>query len=293
MLIGFICPDGKRINLELCLEKCRMKERCLTLPTLVAVSRERPWEGKASTTQLLNGTMLEFLKLTCPYYVRPQSRAFALLGTQHHKRLEEVAKELGLPAEIPLSVDRDIFDLLEQEDGYLVLSDYKTWGSYRVARALGIVKEGKGKEAVFTTDPDKADNWEAEYQLNRYRIMLRKKVGLDIHRMQLQVTVRDGGLFVAYSRGITESIYKIPIPRIPDDEIESYFDFKEQCLKEAMEKWAKDREPWKLPCNAQESWGDKRCIDYCDVAEFCPKGRLLLDRVVPDADGRQVDRVSA
>lgn len=143
MLEWFQCPDNKIIPIKDCLSKCRMDERCLTLPTLTIISTEREWKGVPSTTQLLNGTMMEFLKLTQPYTVNPDKRAFMLAGIRHHQQLELAAKELGLPAEIALSIDRDIFDLLELEDGHLVLTDYKLWGSYRVARALGIVEVGK------------------------------------------------------------------------------------------------------------------------------------------------------
>src|SRR4030042_4644218 len=107
----FLCPDKEVTTIKDCLQHCRMVERCLTLPTLKLISTEREWAGKPSTTQLLNGTMYEFLKLTQPYCVDPDSRAFSLAGTKHHAALEEVAKELGLPSEIPLNIDRDIFDL--------------------------------------------------------------------------------------------------------------------------------------------------------------------------------------
>lgn len=118
MLQWFKCPDNTIVEVKSCLEKCSLKERCLTLPTLTLMAEERKWNGIPSTTQLLNGTMMEFLKLTQPYTVDPDKRAFMLAGTKHHASLEEVAKRLGLPSEIPLSIDRDIFDLLEPEDWY-------------------------------------------------------------------------------------------------------------------------------------------------------------------------------
>ena len=142
MLEKFQCPDKETILVSDCLKKCRMAERCMTLPTLTLISQERDWNGIASTTQLLNGTMLEYLKLTKPYTVDPDSRAFMLQGTKHHRALETVAKELGMASEIPLSVDRDIFDLIEVEGNEIVLTDYKLWGSYRVAKALGVTKVG-------------------------------------------------------------------------------------------------------------------------------------------------------
>jgi len=290
MLEWFQCPDKELIPVKGCITKCRMDERCLTLPTLKLISTERKWNGKPSTTQLLNGTMYEFLKLTQPYAVDPDSRAFMLAGTKHHQALEKVAKELNLPSEVALSMDRDIFDLLEDEDGELVLSDYKLWGSFKVAKALGIVDVGKqpdpsgavykssgkwGKAgdpkmvSVFQAMPQEADNWEAEYQQNNYCNKL-EDVGVNLKRMQLQVTVRDGGTSIAYSRGIIKNTYRIPIPRLDRDVIDEYFGHKEKALLTALEQGS-----WDEPCNNAESWEGRRCDKkYCEVWHYCPKGIL-------------------
>jgi len=40
-LEGFYCPDKELITVQECLSKCRMGERCLTLPTLKLISQER------------------------------------------------------------------------------------------------------------------------------------------------------------------------------------------------------------------------------------------------------------
>mgnify|MGYP001566944621 CR=1 FL=1 len=148
MLEWFRCPDGELITISdclMCVSSCRYGETCLSQPTRYEISREREWSGKPSTTQLLNGTMLEFLKLTKPYAIDPDGMMFALLGTRHHQQLEESAKALGLPTEVALTGDdRDIIDLLEPDDsGGYILTDMKTWGSYRVAKALGVVAGGK------------------------------------------------------------------------------------------------------------------------------------------------------
>lgn len=289
MLEGFVCPDNKIITIEKCLENCRFTERCLTLPSLELISREREWNGVASTTQLLNGTMMEYLKLTKGYTVDPDSRAFLLAGIKHHRALEDVAKELGLPAEVALNIDRDIFDLIEMEKDGLVLTDYKLWGSFKVAKALGIVEVGKIPDpsgAVYKTSgkwgkagspkmipkfervPGKINNWEAELQLNRYRIML-GDLGVKVNRMQLQVTVRDGGLGIARSRGIIRNIYRIPIQRLPDEGVKLYFKEKQEQLLRALEVG------WKQPCSEDECWEGVRCERYCDVAHLCPKGQIL------------------
>jgi hypothetical protein len=291
MLEGFICPDGEKVKYEDCISHCRMGDiRCLTLPTLVSIGQIREWKGVASTTQLLNGTMYEFLKIIKPFYVDPDDRAFMLQGTKHHKELELVAKELGLASEIPLSIDRDIFDLLEYEGKELVLTDYKLWGSFKVAKALGLVETGKqpdpsretyktsgkwGKAgsakmvAVFTPDPSKADMWEAELQLNRYRVMV-KKLGLNITKMRIQATVRDGGLYSAKGKGVLKKIYMLPVKLLPDEYVEDYFLAKDICLRDAL-----FHNKWDIPCNVLESWDGARCEGYCEIWEHCPKGTLV------------------
>ena len=137
MLEWFKCPDTQIIPFKDCLTKCRMPERCETIPYLHLASSEREWTGEASTPQLLNGTMMTFLKITQPYVIDPDDMAFAIHGTKSHSQLEEKAKELGLPSELSTTQDgRNVIDLIEHEDGIMTLTDYKTWGSYRVAKSL-------------------------------------------------------------------------------------------------------------------------------------------------------------
>jgi len=295
MLEWFICPDKEIIPVQDCLKciiKCRYGRTCLTRPTRVKIAEERVWSGEPSTTQLLNGTMLEFLKLTNSYAIDPDSRMFALLGTRHHEMLHEMAKTLGLPSEVALTGDdKDIFDLLEQdEDGQWVLLDYKTWGSYRVAQAIGLVEIGKkpdpsgavyktsgkwGKAGspkmvnVFQAMPQQVDNTEAELQLNRYRLLLKEKYGIDVVLMRIQATVRDGGLAVANSRGIDRNGIMIEIQMLPDERVKAYFDAKRTDLLLALAQGS-----WSIPCTNKESWDGVRCREYCDVWNFCPKGLL-------------------
>jgi len=266
-----VCPKATDpILIDDCINHCT--DRCLTLPTIKAITEQRVWTGVPSTTQLLNGTMIEFLKITRDYTIDPQNKAFALLGTRHHQKLEEAAKELNLPSEIALGPDgHDIFDLLEPKDGAWTLIDYKTWGSYRMVRALGIVKEGKGKDAKFSVDPSTINLRESELQLNRYRVMLEGR-GLKIGKMQLQVTVRDGGLQIARTRGIDFNIKLVPIKRLDDEEVINYFDWKKDKLLIALSKYKENPQYLPDPCNDEESWGGNRCRGYCEVAEYCPKG---------------------
>lgn len=291
MLKGYICPDGKQTDLDDCLNKpCRMGERCMTVPTLALIAEEREWNGVASTTQLISGTMETYLKLTEDYYIDPDSRTFMLAGTKHHKGLEDKAKELGLPAEVAMSGDRDIIDLIEYEDGGFVLTDYKLWGSYKVASALGIVQVGKepdpsgevykrsgkwGKAGdpklipVWGRNPDEVDKYDVTLQLNRYRVMW-EAYGVTVAKMRVQATVRDGGTITAKNRGVLKNSYMIPIEPMDNSEVEDYFQLKDDQIHYALENG------WNTPCNQHECWQGRKCEDYCDVAFACPRGQTVL-----------------
>lgn len=290
MLEWFRCPDKEIIPVKDCLTKCRMSERCETIPYLHLASSEREWTGEASTTQLLNGTMMTFLKITQPYVIDPDDMAFAIHGTKSHAQLEEKAKELGLPAELSTTQDgRNVIDLIEHEDGVMTLTDYKTWGSYRVAKVLGIVETGKkpdptgalykssgkwGKAgtpkmvSVFQRMPQQANNWETELQLNRYRILL-ETTGVHVDKLRVHIIVRDGGLAVATGRGIIRKTYMVPVRILTDGDVSVYFAFKIRSLEEALRK-----NSWSIPCDTSECWDGVRCRDYCEVAMFCPKGLI-------------------
>jgi hypothetical protein len=233
--------------------------------------------------------MYEFLKITQPYSISFQDRIFILLGINTHGKLEDSAKKLNISAEVALSEDRDIFDLLEQyEDGWCI-SDYKVWGSYKVAKALGIVKAGKvpdpsGERYKSSGKWGKAgdikmvdsfamvgekDLWEVEMQLNRYRVMLEQK-GLKIKKMQLQIMCRDYNTISADSRGIQQGIYMTEVQRLDDAVITSFFDNKQAKLAAALKAGKCDE-----PCTLEERWNDIRCKSYCEVAYACPVGFVL------------------
>lgn len=297
MLEWFRCPDQELIPVKDCLTKCRMPERCETIPYLHLASDEREWTGEASTTQLLNGTMQSFLKLTQPYTIDPDGMAFAIHGTKSHAQLEAKAKELGLPSELSTTQDgRNIVDLIEYEDGLLTLTDYKTWGSFRVAKCLGIVEAGKKPDpsgevykrsgawggagtpkmvTVFQRMPQQADNWESELQLNRYRILLEEQ-GIHPDKLRLHIIVRDGGLAVARSRGIDRNTYMVEVKKLDDGLVKEYFMVKSLALDKALnpDNYLIPKDKSIEPCNNRECWDGVRCRDWCEVAIYCPKGLM-------------------
>lgn len=124
-LTEFICPDGNMTKVSDCLNHCRLKDRCLSLPSLTTIGTIREWRGVPSTTQLLNPTRIEYLQIKYPFAVDPFDQAFALLGTRHHGRLEVVAKKIeGLIAEKKLvGIDTSIsgvLDLLEPNSNIMM-----------------------------------------------------------------------------------------------------------------------------------------------------------------------------
>ena len=282
----FVCPDKQRIEVADCLKEggCRMRDRCAARTYLQMVRQERKWTGKPSTTQLIQGTMKAFLTLTREYAASPDSRAFMIHGTRGHKNLE-VDDEYSL-IEIAFTEDSHtgIADVIEVENGRTILLDHKTAGSYKVAKALGfgIVTEGtgefyksgakKGQEKtrkVLVRDEKYIDRWEWGYQLNDYRIKA-EQAGFKPDELRIQCTVRDGGTYIARSRGVFRNVYYFKIGILPDKKVAAFFEQKKRQLVRALAKGS-----WNEPCSGKENWDGIRCESYCDVAEFCSYGKYL------------------
>lgn len=248
---------------------------------------------KFSTTFLIQGTLQAFLKLTNEYAVSPDQRAFMVHGTKAHANLEGSEDEFSLLEEsFQDSEITGIADVLECENGKNVLVDYKTAGSFKVAKALGFYvedektgeayKSGKRKgeaktRKVLKRDSSKIDRRDWELQLNKYRIEFEKK-GFKIDNIKIQALVRDGGTYIAKSRGVFRNIYYFNIDRIPDAEILAYFETKKVALLTALQQGY-----WNDICTAEENWDSLKCQKYCEVAEFCKYGKFLKqERQVED-----------
>jgi len=254
-LKGFICPDSQRILKDECLDKCRLERRCLTFPTLWQISQDRVFNGQFSTTQLLQPYRISYLKITTDYWIIPEDRAYQLLGIRHHAVLERSARLNGLMTELKLKGDTEItgiLDLLEPHEtipGAFVLTDYKTWGAYKVAS--------------FDSRND------AVLQLNHYRVLANPILQPDyIERLQLQVTIRDGGTQIARQYNIKERIKILPVPVMQDKDVISLFSTKAKELRGFL-----DRN--ELPPLCNETWKGKRCQSFCEVYESCPEGRRV------------------
>jgi len=257
----FKCPDGETRLVSECLVHCpRPQGRCLSLPTLTTIGQVRHWNGTPSTTQLLNPTRLEYLSITHDFAVDPFNQAFALLGTRHHGRLDQVAKKIeGLESELKLKGEvSGILDLLEPIDGgdTYRLIDYKTFGSYAVAKHLGL-KEGE------------VDIEKLALQLNNYRVMA-SELGFNIVELKVQITVRDGNTQSSRMNKVMQNIYLLDVKILPDNDVKEYFLTKSFLLTSALEKK-------ELPavCISEENWNFRRCRGYCSVFQHCPEGAKI------------------
>lgn len=283
-MIFFICPDGRRVLIASCHEKCRMGMRCATLPALLSIGKQRPWTGTPSTTQLIKGTREAYLEITNEYAASPDSFAFAFIGTKAHARLER-NEAMNHLMEERLEEDgiSGMFDLYGEEDGVRTLFDYKVSGSYKVAKAIGLKEvEEEVPGEVFRSGPRKGKNRTVKrivqgepdlgdwgLQLNHYRQLLESK-GFPVDRMVLQAIVRDGGTYLAKKRGLARNIYLIDVPRLDDNAVTAYFAGKRDALKAALET---DTIP--PPCSEEERWQDRKCAEFCRVAEFCDHGQAI------------------
>jgi hypothetical protein len=188
------------------------------------------------------------------YSVDPKERAFLLLGTRHHQHLDGVAQKLKCISEQRMISDEitGCADLLEpiSGDAYRLI-DMKTWGSYACKKAM------------------KGDTKDVSLQLNSYRIMF-EELDFKVKELFVQVTVRDFTAKTPEIDGITEKMFLIPIPMMPDAEVKDYFMRKSETLLSCLH----DK---RLPefCSYEERWGNRRCVSYCDVREFCPEGSKM------------------
>lgn len=125
-----------------------MQERCVAYPFLAICAKTRPWAGKVSASQGAEGIRSIVLKYLFDYYESPVEQAFRVLGSSAHSLLEEHEGE-GF-SEIRLENDfvSGQFDYFDWING--ILYDFKTFGSYKVRKILGLEKKQVVSEEVYT-----------------------------------------------------------------------------------------------------------------------------------------------
>jgi len=282
----FACPAGT-IEIEECLCACPISAelpagRCLSLRTLRALALQRKWTGEPSTTQLIKGTREAYLEITTNYAFNPQDRLYAVHGSKVHAYLDQFTGLNELSEErLYDAVSSGSFDFYDPESELLI--DSKTWGSYKVMKALGLYqvdvptgeyfkrdgktgKKGDPKTRKEWVEGGVKDRLDVAIQLNDYRIKLEEVLpaGHEVKRMAVEALVRDGGLKAASMRGVEGNGILIPINRVSDHRIKKYMAEKARRLHHALD----HRELPKL-CNRRERWAGRKCEAYCNVREAC------------------------
>ena len=283
----FIRPTGQQVPITKCLESCTMRERCMFLPTLRAIAKSVDRKiAEPTVTELIAGVRETYLKKTTNFAIDPKSALYALHGQGIHSILEhhsegEILSEIRLQDKIT-SGQFDLYgQILDEESG--VLGDLKVTSSFKLMRALGIYKKRVNTGEVYKTGEKKCQpkyRNELRYdgvrhildwaiQINYYRMLLEEQ-GFEVKRMYIQALCRDYNLRIAAERGITQTVYIIPVNKISDCWLRRYFNKKATMLYEAI---AKN----KLPpiCSTRETWGGKKCLDYCDGRSNCPYAHRL------------------
>lgn len=277
----FKCPDGEVIEIAECIRGCRMEEPCMATPLAITLGYNRPPPKvpRFSASQGLTGVRQKYLELTNFYVVDPQGRADMIMGTAAHTRLEDGASGDRFVCEqyFKNAYTSCFIDLYERHTK--ILWDYKTWGAFKVKKALGLVKSvvpsgefykvnGKNFKKgdpkmmeVWARDPKEVDLYDVELQMNMERILIHKQ--LPVEKMKVQAIVKEP-LWSVRKHGIMQKLYTFDVKFLPDEEVVSVYKTKTEQLREAFVSG-------EVPgyCTEGERWGGRKCEKFCEVRDIC------------------------
>ena len=280
----FICPDGGRCPINDCLNKCRLPQRCMARPAIIAIASKAGDRGLSqfSVTELLRGTRESYLMKLYNYPVDPQSLMLSTTGTALHDFNEHaVDGENWLITEqryhnAIASGQIDTYGYI-MNDNELAICDYKLTTSYKIAKALGYgttkvatgefyktgLKKGQPKYKNEWTDQGVHKRMDWALQQNFYRILLEEQ-GYKVDAMYIQAYARDFSQSSQSRSGITHPQYVIRLNKISDRWLKLWFNEKKQRLENALKSNT-------LPplCTPKETWNGLKCEKYCNVAHLC------------------------
>lgn len=289
----FLCPDETKIDIDKCLKNhgCQYDNRCAPRPYLRRIAYDqREFTGKISPSSSGNGPRLIYFSGVKDYAIKPESRAFAILGVTSHANLSIHSYTKDVLSEEKLSDEKmqgiaDLLDEDEWKEGYFILDDYKTSGSFKVTKWLGIYTEDvpildkdgnqmrygktakkagqlKTRKEIKKRDPLVLDVLAEQLQLGRYKAFY-EDMGFPISRHRLISIPRDGGTYIAHGRGIDKNLYVIDLPMLPRKTVLDYYENLQAEVDLAIK-----QKSIRL-CNEWECWNGRRCEGYCDVNLSC------------------------
>jgi hypothetical protein len=286
----FICPDENKTLITDCLTTCRIADqlpagRCLSLRTLRLIADQREWTGVPSTTQLLKGTREAYLELVTDYALNPQDELWRVHGSKAHQLLEQYHDNALGEIRLTDEICSGQFDFYDPDDQ--ILYDSKTWGSYKIMKAMGLQqvevetgevyksgeKKGKPKTRKEWVEGGAPDLFNEEIQLNDYRMKL-EAAGFPVKAMFIEALCRDGNTWMAAKRGIQQVGVLIPIRRLPDEEVKRYLRIKAMYLNVALHPDCSPNSCVVDKCNERENWQGRKCEKYCRVREACQDANI-------------------
>lgn len=274
----------------------------------LVVGKRRNYKGTMGVTTALNGHRYNYLRYKVLPDIDLDGSAFMALGIGAHSMMDDNAADKD-KSEVWLEDGKIVgrSDTLETVAGLKVLNDYKVSGSFKVAKAMGIVegpkkpvydeygnpvlyrRSGKGYKAgdqkmekTWIIDPEKREHWEYSMQLNKYRIMFKKQFGTEPDLMNIYFIVRDGDTISARSRGVLNRTYLLEIPKIEDEKVDEFYNVQVEKFDEIMTATADiEGTPGEViaktiasgveipMCDTRENWNGRRCENYCSYASVC------------------------
>jgi len=263
MFIGFICKhDNKPILFKDCWDNPRCKRRCYSIAVLKRMAyseRAKKEPGKFSTTQILAPAYQNYLKMNNAWFDSPDNLIFMIFGSAAHYFLEKDAPNCLQEEYFEDEICSGIVDCYDGSSKTLI--DYKFLGKYKIK--------------LMKISLDNADDYIR--QVNRYATLLRGK-GFPVEKIELHAFCRD-----FRNREYEEELKKegkldkkgnpyiviapctqFDVPLIPDKENNEYFLSRKKILIDYLSGGSLEKK-----CPDKETWGYKRCYNYCPVNSFC------------------------
>lgn len=221
-------------------------------PFVVAVEEIRAKKDyDFSVTEIVRPLQMIYLQQTNDYEVDAMNNVQAMMGTAFHYYMESQKTKLKDPDDyimeqryykkiqgLVISGQADLYRKSNK-----VLWDYKTTSMYKVGKALSGNTLENSREWVIQT--------------NCYRYMS----NLECKKIMVLAIIKDFKKSNNY--GLFKPAVVIELPLIKSESVEKWLDNRVKKIKDVLDT---GKFP---PCTDEDTWGGRRCKDWCDVNVFC------------------------